>query len=122
MLTSNAPAADPSDGGRRPSTSKAANDPILRNTLRYTVSASEYAALHKYILSRSRALRRATPSPANVEKALQPKKGRDDYNARAVRHALRVFSLTWLGMKGWEAVERRMRNKEYVCTRVDQLS
>lgn len=116
MSNPNAPVADPSDGasGRRPSTSKAANDPILRNTLRYTVSAREYAALHKYILSRSRALRRAAPSPANVEKALQPKKGRDDYNARAVRHALRVFSLTWLGMKGWEAIERRMSNKEYV--------
>lgn len=115
--TSNAPAAaDPADGsdGRRPSVSRATNDPVLRNALRYTVSAREYAALHKYILSRSRALRRAAPSPASVEKALQPKKGRDDYNARAVRHALRVFSLTWLGMKGWEAVERRMKNKEYV--------
>lgn len=87
-------------------------DPILRNTLRYTVSAREYAALHKYILSRSRALRRAAPTPASVDKALRPKKGGDDYNARAVRHALRVFAVTWLGMKGWEAVARRMKNKE----------
>lgn len=87
-------------------------DPVLRNALRYTVSAEEYAALHKYILSRSRTLRRAAPSPASVDKALRPKKGKDDYNAKAVRHALRVFAVTWLGMKGWEVVERRVKNKE----------
>ena len=112
MSSEQTSATDASDGGRRPPTSKAANDPILRNALRYTVSAHEYAALHRYILSRSKALRRATPSPASVEKALQPKKGRDDYMARNVRHALRVFSITWLGMKGWEAIERRMSSKE----------
>ncbi|EGU84639.1 hypothetical protein FOXB_04827 [Fusarium oxysporum f. sp. conglutinans Fo5176] len=80
--------------------SRAVNDPVLRNTLRYTISAHEYAALHKYILSRSRVLRRATPTPNRVEKALQPPKGGDDYNARTVRHALRVFVMTFLGMKG----------------------
>ncbi|OAQ73591.1 hypothetical protein VFPPC_01271 [Pochonia chlamydosporia 170] len=84
-------------------------DPILRNTLRYTISAREYATLHKYILSRSKALRRAAPTPASVDKALQPqKKGGDDYNAKAVRHALRVFVATMVGMKGWEAISRRM--------------
>ncbi|KAG5974978.1 hypothetical protein E4U55_007917, partial [Claviceps digitariae] len=89
-------------------------DPVLRNTLRYTISAREYATLHKYILSRSKALRRAVPSPASVDKALQPqqeqhrKGGGDDYNARAVRHALRVFVATMAGMKGWEAVGRRL--------------
>lgn len=103
---------DPSGPRPAPSKATAPTDPILRNTLRYTVSAQEYAALHKYILSRSRALRRAAPSPASVDKALRPKKGKDDYNAKAVRHALRVFAITWLGMKGWEAVERRMKNKE----------
>lgn len=94
------------------SSSKAATDPVLRNALRYTVSAREYAALHKYIISRSRVLRRATPSPSSVDKALQPKKGGDDYNARAVRHALRVFVATFLGMKGWGAVAKRMGDKE----------
>ncbi|KAG6006588.1 hypothetical protein E4U43_000420 [Claviceps pusilla] len=92
-------------------------DPVLRNTLRYTISAREYATLHKYFLSRSKALRRAVPSPASVDKALQPQPqqqhrrgGRgDDYNARAVRHALRVFLATLAGMKGWEAVARRLR-------------
>lgn len=87
-------------------------DAVLRNTLRYTISAREYAALHKYILSRSRVLRRATPNPSRVEKALQPPKGSDDYNARTVRHALRVFVGTWLGMKGWDVVAKRMKKEE----------
>jgi hypothetical protein len=95
-----------------PPKATASTDPILRNALRYTVSADEYATLHRYILSRSRALRRVAPSPGSVDKALRPRKGRDDYNARAVRHALRVFAATWLGMKGWDTVERRMNNKE----------
>lgn len=95
-----------------PPKATASTDPILRNALRYTVSADEYATLHKYILSRSRALRRVAPSPGGVDRALRPRKGRDDYNARAVRHALRVFAATWLGMKGWDTVERRMKNKE----------
>ncbi|KAI1015528.1 hypothetical protein LB503_009850 [Fusarium chuoi] len=92
--------------------SRAVNDPVLRNTLRYTISAHEYASLHKYILSRSRVLRRATPTPNRVEKALQPPKGGDDYNARTVRHALRVFVMTFLGMKGWDIVAKRMGKEE----------
>ena len=108
---------------RSDSTNGAPMDPILRNTLRYTVSAQEYATLHRYILSRSSALKRSTPTPNQVEKALQIKKkdasgtGRnvDDFNARAVRHALRVFVVTWLGMKGWEKISQRfMKDKEVV--------
>lgn len=108
---------DPATGGDSrapppPSKATAQTDPILRNTLRYTVSAREYAALHKYILSRSRNLRRAAPSPASVEKTLRPAKGGDDFNARAVRHALRVFAVTWMGVKGWDTISRRISNKE----------
>jgi hypothetical protein len=87
-------------------------DAVLRNTLRYTISAREYATLHKYIISRSKTLRRAAPTPASVDKALQPqKKGGDDYNAKAVRHAQRVFVATMLGMKGWEAISRRLNRR-----------
>ncbi|OBS23415.1 hypothetical protein FPOA_03963 [Fusarium poae] len=92
--------------------SAATNDPVLRNTLRYTISAHEYAALHKYIISRSRVLRRSTPTPNRVEKALKPPKGGDDYNARTIRHALRVFVMTFMGMKGWDAVAKRMGKEE----------
>lgn len=87
-------------------------DPVLRNTLRYTISAREYATLHKYIISRSKTLRRSAPTPASVDKALQPKKqGGDDYNAKTVRHALRVFAVTMMGMKGWEAISKKLRDK-----------
>ncbi|ODA81599.1 hypothetical protein RJ55_00099 [Drechmeria coniospora] len=119
-----------------PAPAPASIDPVLRNTLRYTVSAREYATLHKYILSRSRLLRRNSPSPAAVDKALSSGSGTrggahaahghghghshphphthaaagggDEYTAKAVRHALRVFAVTWVGMKGWEAIARRM--------------
>lgn len=107
------------------SSSRALSDPILRNTLRYTVSAREYAALHKYIISRSKTLRHAAPTPAAVDKALNPpppkktskdgaapKRRVDDFNARTVRHALRVFAATWIGMKGFEAVTKRMGKQE----------
>ncbi|GAO17648.1 hypothetical protein UVI_02002100 [Ustilaginoidea virens] len=91
-------------------------DAVLRNALRYTISAREYATLHRYVLSRSRALRRAAPSPASVDKALQPRPRPhprsppppDDYNARAVRHALRVFAATLAAVRGWEALARRL--------------
>jgi hypothetical protein len=109
MSSTDAPSTTGGGGGSKMSTTA---DPILRNTLRYTVSAREYAALHKYILSRSRTLRRAAPSPSSVDKALQPKKGGDDYNARAVRHSLRVFAATWLGMATWEKIQRRMKKTE----------
>lgn len=85
-------------------------DPVMRNALRYTVSAREYAALHKYILSRSRTLRRNAPTPAAVEKSLAPTdaSASSDYNAKAVRHALRVFVTTWAGMKGYEFVSKKI--------------
>lgn len=109
-MASAAPPQDPS-GVAKPASSSSTTDPILRNTLRYTVSAHEYAALHKYILSRSRALKRVTPTPQAVDKAVRPKQGRDDFNVRAVRHALRVFAATWIGMKSWESVAKRLQNK-----------
>lgn len=68
--------------------------------------------MHKYVLSRSRVLRRSTPTPTRVEKALQPPPGGDDYNARTIRHALRVFVGTWLGMKGLDVIKKRMGDKE----------
>lgn len=107
------PQLNPSSSSSSSSSSpKGYTDPVLRNALRYTVSAQEYAALHKYILSRSKALRRAAPSPTSVDKALRPKKGRDDYNAKTIRHALRMFAATFVGMKGWEAVSKRFSDKE----------
>lgn len=115
-MSASSPSQEAGGAGRRGSASSTC-DPIMRNALRYTISAREYATLHKYIISRSKTLRKATPSPAAVEKALQPKDnsaGADDYNVKTIRHALRVFVTTWVGMKGWDVVLRRMGSPEYV--------
>ncbi|KAH8649087.1 hypothetical protein BX600DRAFT_404178 [Xylariales sp. PMI_506] len=110
-------------------------DPILRNALRYTISASEYESLHKYVISRSRLLKRRAPSVATVEKYMDgssekdgskgkgkakegsaPSSGGgskgDTYNARAVRHALRVFIATGLGMKAYDLIMGRLKGKK----------
>ncbi|CAK7271443.1 hypothetical protein SEPCBS57363_004623 [Sporothrix epigloea] len=133
------------------------NEAILRNALRYTISAREYAALHKYILSRSKAVRRRAPTVEQVTRimngpsALPPSKasassrqstssnlaprsvsksktkeklpelpdpntprailGADDFNARAVRHALRVFMASATGLKLYGAVQSKLFGK-----------
>ncbi|EFX02071.1 hypothetical protein CMQ_2120 [Grosmannia clavigera kw1407] len=130
-MVSSASAVSPPQPGKP---SSAANDAILRNALRYTMSAREYAALHKYVLSRSRMVRRHVPSVETVgrimggppvkkkkkdkekdkeeaETSSAPKTGAivgaDDFNTRAVRHALRVFAATASGMRLFGAIQRR---------------
>ncbi|ROT42662.1 hypothetical protein SODALDRAFT_319286 [Sodiomyces alkalinus F11] len=117
-------------------TAKSVTDPILRNALRYTISAREYAILHKYILSRPRVLRRAAPSVATVERIIEGSDGRgkkgqpaavdnaggsgggngsgngDSYNTRAVRESLRVFLGTAGAMKTFEALASRVAGKK----------
>lgn len=70
-------ASPPAPSGRAGAAAAAA-DPILRNTLRYTVSAREYATLHKYIISRSRVLKRNAPSVETVARLVNggPASGR----------------------------------------------
>lgn len=106
-------------------------EPVARNALRYSMSSHEYATLHRYILSRSKLLRRGAPSPGAVERIIdgerahaarkESRDGRvpgagDDYNTRAVRHAIRVFLATGSLMKLYGVVTRRLQksNSEYV--------
>lgn len=79
---------------------KSTADPILRNALRYTISAKEYETLHKYIISRSKVLKRNAPTVTKIEKLVE-RPGRDDYNAAAVRGSLRLFLATNVGLKIW---------------------
>ncbi|KAH7375518.1 hypothetical protein B0T11DRAFT_10122 [Plectosphaerella cucumerina] len=120
----------PSSSSPRPRGSVAAKggavDPVLRNALRYTISAKEYATLHKYVLSRSRVLRRAAPSVATVERIVDGpveeqtsgkgspvrKAGGDPYNVRAVRDALRVFAGTAAAMKAYDVVTKKLSGKK----------
>lgn len=96
---------------------KSTADPILRNALRYSISAKEYETLHKYIISRSKVLRRNAPTVAKVEKLVK-REGRngepagDDYNAAAIRASLRVFLASSAGLKIWELVGEKFLGKE----------
>lgn len=132
---------------------KATTDPILRNTLRYTISAREYALLHRYILSRSRHIKKRVPTVENVNrimngdagisdkargkgKEIDPSGsvdmsvanvgstsagadagagamlGADDYNARAVRHSIRVFVGTAAALKTWSLIATRLMGRK----------
>ena len=121
-------------------TAKTTSDPVLRNALRYTMSANEYAALHKYVLSKSRIVRHKVPAVATVERILDGRektsppagrekkdggdalfnntRGADTHNSRAVRHSMRVFVATGVLLKLWSIVQARMGGKKekYVCT------
>ncbi|KAK3401793.1 hypothetical protein B0T20DRAFT_492711 [Sordaria brevicollis] len=143
-------------GGPGGVTAKSTTDPILRNALRYTISAREYAVLHKYVISKSKTLRKRAPTVDTVQRIMdgeqQPpnrggsrggqaltkggsagtgpgdnKKakakeevlakmagkgvGADDYNARAIRHSMRVFIATGALMKLWNIVSARVLGK-----------
>lgn len=76
-------------------------DPILRNALRYTISAREYQLLHQYLLSRAPAVKKRTLHPKRYDALV---KGPDDYNVAAVRASLRLGVLTFSGLKAWELV------------------
>ncbi|KAI1405052.1 hypothetical protein F4819DRAFT_445592 [Hypoxylon fuscum] len=114
-------------------------DPVLRNALRYTISAREYETLHKYVLTRSRLLKKRVPSVSTVERYMDGGSTRrestavkeaskdnnrdkdrgkaadsgtsrgDTYNARAVRDSLRVFIATGLGTRAYETVVARLK-------------
>ncbi|SPQ26701.1 26ccd84e-468a-4bb8-9fbc-273d5f9ca6d2 [Thermothielavioides terrestris] len=130
-----------SGSGPPPVTARSTTDPILRNALRYTISAREYAALHKYVISRSRALKKRAPTVDTVQRIIDGPPGRaqskdskgaakargkgkeveerrtvavengDEYNARAIRHSIRVFVATGALMKLWGAVSARLTGK-----------
>jgi hypothetical protein len=106
--------------------------------LRYTISAKEYALLHKYVLSRSRAIKKRVPTVETVTRMMDgPQKNppraqkpgaakgeaesgntgaagspvakpADDFNARAIRHSIRVFVATGALMKAWSTVSGRL--------------
>ncbi|KAK3349618.1 hypothetical protein B0T25DRAFT_610498 [Lasiosphaeria hispida] len=118
----------------------AATDPIFRNALRYTISAREYALLHKYVIARSRVLRRRAPAVDVIRGIMDGKdvgegggkgrrrpqslvkgegkvpapggEGADGYNARAIRHSIRVFVATGALMKIWGAVGGRLTGRK----------
>jgi hypothetical protein len=80
-------------------------DPVLRNALRYTISAKEYELLHQYLLSRAPAVKKRTPTPRRFDAI---SKGPDDYNVAAIRASLRLGIVTFSGLKAWELINAKV--------------
>lgn len=80
-------------------------DPVTRNAIRYTVSAREYALLHRYLISRTPVLKDKSPKPETRE--IVPKEA-DDYNAATVRATVRLFVASYSGLKTWEFVTQHL--------------
>lgn len=95
-----------STAGSSNSDGKRHYDPVLRNALRYTVSAKEYKLLHEYLLSRAPAVKKRTPKPARYEAIVESK---NDFNVATVRLALRLFATTYIGFKGWEVALQKIQ-------------
>lgn len=91
------------------SPAKAKGDPILRNTLRYTISAKEYKTLHEWFISRSpQAVRKRAPTPHKYASLVQTK---DDYNGAAIRASLRVFIAAQTSLQLWELIKTNILAK-----------
>ena len=107
-MASTHPSCSKPSGGDRPDRVSARHErAVLRNAVRYTISAKEYETLHKYIISRSKILKRNAPTVAKVEKLVEPP-GRDDYHAAAVRASLRAFMATAAWLKVWGLIQARL--------------
>ena len=83
-------------------------DPVVRNALRYTLSAREYKLLHQHLISRAPAARQRAPPPRRYEAIVRAS---DDYNAAAVRASLRLGISTYAALKLWESISTRFLSK-----------
>ena len=84
-------------------------DPVLRNAIRYTISAKEYETLHEYLLKHSpKVVRNRAPQPSKYDVAIKHK---DDYNAAAVRASLRVFLAAQTGLKLWDIITAQIASR-----------
>lgn len=83
-------------------------DPVLRNALRYTISAKEYELLHQYLLSRTPVVKKCTLHPKRFDAI---SKGPDDYNVAAIRASLRLGVATFSGLKAWELINEKLLSR-----------
>lgn len=86
-------------------------DPILRNALRYTISAKEYETIHQYLISRSPlAIQRRAPQPRVYSSIVRS--NNNDFNAAAIRTSCRIFVATQLGLKIWDLITIYLLGKD----------
>jgi len=97
------------------------SQPLLCNTLKYTVTAKEYRYLYRFVISRNSAIKKKAPSPAHYEAFLYKTNGGaggtnaassgSGYNAAAVRDSMRLFLILAVGMKTWDTLSKRLFGK-----------
>ncbi|KAL8687760.1 MAG: hypothetical protein Q9218_006158 [Villophora microphyllina] len=81
-------------------------DPVLRNALRYTITAKEYKTLHEYLITRSpQALRKRAPPPARARSILPTN---DDHHEATIRASLRVFVASQTGLQLWDLITTQL--------------
>jgi hypothetical protein len=102
MSSESVPQPSPSSGKDQPI------DPILRNALRYTISAKEYELLHQYLLSRAPVVKKRSIHPKRYDAIV---KGPDDYKVAAFRASLRLGVVTFSALKAWELVSTRLLSR-----------
>ena len=86
-------------------------DPVLRNVIRYTISAKEYRTLHEYLIKQTpHALRDRTLDPAQYAAAI---KSKDDYNAAAIRASLRVFLAAQTSLKLYDIIVTKFLRRNH---------
>lgn len=108
MAASSNSSSSSSHLSNRSSSPAAPLDPILRNALRYSLSPREYDLLHKHFLSSRavpRPIRGKAPPPRQYAKSVRSV---DDYNASAVRVALRVWVGSYAALKAWDVLSARL--------------
>lgn len=104
-MASSAASCDPPSSTPKSALSSKKVDPVLRNALRYTVSARDYQHLHQYLISRSSTLRKRAPTVARFESIVRSE---HDFNPAAVRASLRVFLASQAGLKLWDLISTRL--------------
>jgi len=103
-----------------PSPAKTTVDPILRNALRYTISAKEYKTLHQYFITRSPpVVRKKAPPPPKYASLVQTG---DDYNGAAIRASLRVFITAQTSLKLWELIKTNLLARGRSQRQVDSFA
>lgn len=109
-------------------------NPILRNALRLSLSASEYRKLHQYVLKRSSPslktrIQDRAPTPEKYGAMVRsPRRGEgggggsDKYNETAVRASLRVFLSTAASLKLFDILKARFLAKGAAGTKKQKTS
>ena len=79
-------------------------DPILRNALRFTISAREETLLRQYLSGKTSLVKDVPPE---LNKRKSKTSNEEDYNMATARVAVRLFAASFSGLTVWELISKR---------------